>query len=1033
MAAVITQNNIIKVVKSNMTTMNDLIAVINSSINTNDVYSNLIVNKTIKSYEDVMNALFGKEGLLAVILSSYKVIQKSTDKLKYINRHFDNVIKCIRGIAREIGKLSMISNIDSIQSSGVIDSLNDQVSKISEILKTINKLKVPKFLLLKMLRIKMVLHHMKALAKSIIKMNVGLVESASADIAMGLINQAISPLKKVLNNIAAIKFRISTIFKIKLLKYAVKKLRGLAIAISEILTDKKTGDNVLNNLFKSIPGLIAMRFSISLLAQIIAEIQNIKVGIKFLWKLHSVKRAFKKIGGLVNNISEMFNGTIKNQTANFLMLYMNIVFLRNIIGIIDTFNISRPKKFNRKIERISAAVSLIGGLVNKVSETFEGTLTVSLLKTVGILQLFLLMLKGVVTSITFFIIPVGFKRKINKICKAIELMDRLRESLALVKINKTHTEKLGKIMDFLNDLNDLFIFVNTQLLPSALKFIICQIFVGWSVSILAHLMNRIETKMKKVKLSKTTAAKFTAINDIFKSMVNIFNAGVKNWRTAGLFILVSAIWILSVGALILVIKAIKVACELVKGGRMVAKMTQLLSVISMLAIVGAALLILDLIAIGLVKGFKMLQAFFGIVTLSIVEITLIGLLCAVGWEALLVAGIGLAAAALVISVLFIIGAELLFLQTIELDREAILNNVQTIFDVIKEIAIGRETDINNNGTTDPGWVRFIVNMFENIAFVASLLGSMPKLIIAFVVIGIVKSIAKELNKLQKIELNEEGITTSISTIFKTIQTVTDEINNQDRIKHAHKAIKNMRHINRLIRIIKRVNKNLSKISKAGATDMTATFDVIKGNMQYIADNFLFDKIKHNQISTLRKVDTMVRIIKRTTKNMQKIGKMEGGSFDHIVDTYSRFIQKINDCNPDNLRQTTSMFEQMARFSESISGNFEGLADALNEKIMPMLEELKDLMEKLPEQVEAASAKTTNAIQNMQDAVSGKTPSRNEVAAQVKAEQPNLTGAELQAEIDRRIKSQVSNMSNSIVSKLDEIKKMLADGIPVTTS
>ena len=142
----------------------------------------------------------------------------------------------------------------------------------------------------------------------------------------------------------------------------------------------------------------------------------------------------------------------------------------------------------------------------------------------------------------------------------------------------------------------------------------------------------------------------------------------------------------------------------------------------------------------------------------------------------------------------------------------------------------------------------------------------------------------------------------------------------------------MRHINRLIRIIKRVNKNLSKISKAGATDMTATFDVIKGNMQYIADNFLFDKIKHNQISTLRKVDTMVRIIKRTTKNMQKIGKMEGGSFDHIVDTYSRFIQKINDCNPDNLRQTTSMFEQMARFSESISGNFEGLADALNEEL-----------------------------------------------------------------------------------------------------
>lgn len=70
----------------------------------------------------------------------------------------------------------------------------------------------------------------------------------------------------------------------------------------------------------------------------------------------------------------------------------------------------------------------------------------------------------------------------------------------------------------------------------------------------------------------------------------------------------------------------------------------------------------------------------------------------------------------------------------------------------------------------------------------------------------------------------------------------------------------------------------------------------------------------------------------------------------MTENYIKFLDKIDKVNPENLKTTVSLFEQMARITESIEGNFEGLAQTINEKIAPLLEELNKLLEEIPEKI-----------------------------------------------------------------------------------
>ena len=87
----------------------------------------------------------------------------------------------------------------------------------------------------------------------------------------------------------------------------------------------------------------------------------------------------------------------------------------------------------------------------------------------------------------------------------------------------------------------------------------------------------------------------------------------------------------------------------------------------------------------------------------------------------------------------------------------------------------------------------------------------------------------------------------------------------------------------------------------------------------------------------------------TFERIQKsIGKLHEPIDDKVItaqkqslDNISKFIDKANSIDTNKIKSTADMLKQMSKLSESIKGNFDGLAEALNENLLTVLKDLKE--------------------------------------------------------------------------------------------
>ena len=64
----------------------------------------------------------------------------------------------------------------------------------------------------------------------------------------------------------------------------------------------------------------------------------------------------------------------------------------------------------------------------------------------------------------------------------------------------------------------------------------------------------------------------------------------------------------------------------------------------------------------------------------------------------------------------------------------------------------------------------------------------------------------------------------------------------------------------------------------------------------------------------------------------------------------KWLDKVNAIDVEKVKTTANLFEQMTDFSKSIAGNFDKLADSINEKLMTVLQELKEILEKASDEI-----------------------------------------------------------------------------------
>ena len=156
---------------------------------------------------------------------------------------------------------------------------------------------------------------------------------------------------------------------------------------------------------------------------------------------------------------------------------------------------------------------------------------------------------------------------------------------------------------------------------------------------------------------------------------------------------------------------------------------------------------------------------------------------------------------------------------------------------------------------------------------------------------------------------------------------------------------------------------------------------------------------------------MLNSISIDTADVDNAGKM--------LDNYVNFVDKVNSVEVNKLENATNMFKQMSRFSTSIKGDFDKLAESLSEKLLPVLEELKEVMNVIPEKIDVGFQSTSASI-----AATTAAPTKENVTAQVNRENPNLTADEVDKIVTTRMNEKATTDANGVAAKLDEMITLL---------
>lgn len=224
------------------------------------------------------------------------------------------------------------------------------------------------------------------------------------------------------------------------------------------------------------------------------------------------------------------------------------------------------------------------------------------------------------------------------------------------------------------------------------------------------------------------------------------------------------------------------------------------------------------------------------------------------------------------------------------------------------------------------------------------------------------------------------------------------------------------------------------------TSIVPAVNTIIENVAELNSNEKFNGIKADDIKTklstvlsgyvsaIEELDTS-KLDDSKINNFERIQKIVGKLHEPIddkaisaqkqsLDNISKFIDKASSIDTTKIKSTTDMFAQMAKMSESIKGNFDGLAEALNENLLTVLKELKDILEKSSGIIEKSNSGNTKTVHIQQ-------PSVQAQQAPIQVQQAPVSKT-TEKPIDL---SAITQAITKVESALNSMKSM---GIPVYT-
>ena len=376
-------------------------------------------------------------------------------------------------------------------------------------------------------------------------------------------------------------------------------------------------------------------------------------------------------------------------------------------------------------------------------------------------------------------------------------------------------------------------------------------------------------------------------------------------------------------------------------------------------------------------------------------------------------------------------------------ESAINNNIDSMFEYIsrltlkvnnllnpKESILNAETNAleNNVNYAIEKSVADVLND-DKIAGYADKIGAVGN------VVKTLSDIVESINKIKNIKLKESDktkIQQNIELIFGTVIDIVDATNrNLETLEGKSINSEALDPIVNGLQLLNTAFENLGNIDtsnfkKNGDTfakfiSSIATTEIDKDKASIICGTIdsIAVMITKSTGTDILEANSRLTLIERLNTAISNFNNTDEASINkgkRALEGYTKFVEKINTIDIKKLETSAKIFEEMSKLSMSIRGNFDALAESINEDLMPVLKELKEIMEKVPETLETGFQNTNASI----GAVNAPPTSEN-LSNQVKRENPTLTAED----VDRIVRQRLNAIAkNNDESKLDNIIKIL---------
>ena len=312
----------------------------------------------------------------------------------------------------------------------------------------------------------------------------------------------------------------------------------------------------------------------------------------------------------------------------------------------------------------------------------------------------------------------------------------------------------------------------------------------------------------------------------------------------------------------------------------------------------------------------------------------------------------------------LIAEQLNIIQKIKLNPTAVKKTVSTVIQTCHHVigAVMQGHSVPERGAQ--GWLRKLLKKILPSGFLEMLdaLMSMGFLAVSVSSIRMIGQLAEWLTVLLKVPNvgpAREKANDVIWASKQVINAVWSGGSHKEIEEYENKTKFNERYINSVQRTLTYLSNVVRSMHNFKALKSDSVKSIQKAALDIVG---IVDSIQSNAKSDISIVNTRLNQLSRLNKIIRSLSGISDTRVERakqITDNYTRFIDKIGSIKLENLQTTTNLFEKMAAFSNSINGNFEKLADSINEKLMPLLQELKSILEKIPTDVSVETKSQSN--------------------------------------------------------------------------